>query len=131
IKTKTGTLLLRLQSIFDNEKTENNNQISEQYNFENSYIRTENTLGAVFSSELFKQKLRYTAGLNLSNNNHSVSSEFDKSINVILPDISLSYRISNHLNASIGYRSSLGGYSSLNFLSGNIIENYRTELIAN
>lgn len=131
IKTKTGTLLLRLQSIFDNEKTENNNQISEQYNFENSYIRTENTLGAVFSSELFKQKLRYTAGLNLSNNNHSVSSEFDKSINVILPDISLSYKISNHINASIGYRSSLGGYSSLHFLSGNIIENYRTELISN
>src|SRR5690606_30465393 len=124
-------LSLRLQSLSDNEKVKNNNQISQLYNFENSYIRTENTLGAVFSSQLFKQKLRYTAGLDFSNNNHSVSSVFDKSINVILPDISLSYRISNHLNASIGYRSSLGGYSSLNFLSGNIIENYRTELIAN
>jgi hypothetical protein len=131
INTNVGTLSLRLQSLSDNEKVKNNNQISQLYNFENSYIRTENTLGAVFSSQLFKQKLRYTAGLDFSNNNHSVSSVFDKSINVILPDISLSYRISNHLNASLGYRSSLGGYSSLNFLSGNIIENYRTELIAN
>lgn len=131
IKTNIGTLSLRLQSLLDNEKVKNNNQISEQYNFENSYIRTENTLGAVFNSQLFKQKLRYTAGLNLSNNNHSVSSEFNKSINVILPDISLSYRISNQLNASLGYKSSLGSYSLLNFLSGNIIENYRTELVAN
>lgn len=131
IRTNIGALSLRLQSLLDNEKTNNSNQISEQYNFENSYIRTENTLGAVFNSQLFKQKLRYTAGLDFSNNNHSVASEFDKSINVILPDVSLSYRITNHISTSVGYKSSLGGYSSLNFLSGNIIENYRTELISN
>lgn len=131
IKTNIGTLSLRLQSLLDNEKVKNSNQISEQYNFKNSYIRTENTFGAVFSSQLFKQKLRYTAGLGFSNNNHSVSSEFNKSINVILPDVSLSYRISNHINTSVGYKSSLGSYSSLNFLTGNIIENHRTELISN
>lgn len=131
IRTNSGTLSFRLQSLLDNEKTKNSNQISEQYNFENSYIRTENTLGAVFNSQLFKQKLRYTAGLDFSNNNHSVSNKFNKSINVILPDVSLSYRISNHINTSFGYKSSLGSYSLLNFLSGNIIENHRTELISN
>src|SRR5690606_11851027 len=93
IRTNSGTLSLRLQSLLDNEKIKNSNQISEQYNFDNSYIRTENTFGAVFNSQLFKQKLRYTAGLDFSNNNHSVSNKFNKSINVILPDVSISYRL--------------------------------------
>lgn len=130
-KLKKGAVTLKLLSSLENETFKSNNSIGNVFNFTDTYHSTENNLDVKYNYYFFKDKLSFVAGLNLSNNNYVLSSKFNEKINVVLPNISLAYRLIKNLSLSSSFRTSLGKFSILNFLNNPIIENYRTQTLGN
>jgi uncharacterized membrane-anchored protein len=130
IKLKNSNLDVKFLSSFDNENLTNSNEISNNYNFNNSFSIASNSFSVLYSSDLSK-KIKYTASLEYIINIQNFSSKFNEKINAFLPNINLSYGFIKNLNFTVGYSSKLNNPTIYNFITGNLIENYRTELISN
>ncbi|MCZ8089420.1 MAG: TonB-dependent receptor [Flavobacterium sp.] len=112
-------------STIDNETLSNENNIGQLYEFNDTFTLTTNNLSLIYTSDNTK-KLKYTLGLEFSNNNHSQKNIFTNTINSWLPSINLSYKISNKVSSFLGYSIKQNNPSIYNLISGNLIENQRT-----
>jgi hypothetical protein len=125
LKLQKNILDFKFISTLDNETLSNKNNVGSVYNFSDNFLLTSNSLSTIFTSDTGK-KLRYTMSLELMNNNHEHNRNFKETINVVLPSIHLSYRLSDKTSYSLGYNSKLNSPTIYNFISGNLIENQRT-----
>lgn len=130
-KLKKGQISAQFLSSNENETYKNQNTIGQHYNFTDSFYKTENNLGIKYFTYFFKDKIIFTSELNYSNNKYTISYKFNEQINYILPSVSLTYLMLKNLSISSSYKASKNDFSILNFLSNDLIENYRTRIIAN
>lgn len=131
LKFKKGNLTSILMSLYDNEQINNKNSIEGNYNFSNSFFRTNNSASLKYSSTIFKEKTSYSLGLTLLNNKLTIHNKETSTITSILPTVSIGYNFNKEIKSSIGLNSNFENSTILSFLSGNIINNYRSELINN
>lgn len=127
LKLKKSILDLKFISTLDNEILSNDSNINASYFFEDDYLLMSNDLSVIFLSNREK-KFKYSANLAFVNNNHSVRDNFKQTINVVLPKINLSYRISKNSSYSLGYTAKLDNPNLYNFISGNMVKDQRTIL---
>jgi hypothetical protein len=131
IKINSGTFSVRILSVLDQEKISNDNNMGNDFNLENTFQKIENIIGTKYNTSLFNKKLHFILGLDYVNNQYKMKSVFEENISALLPNVNLSYKINKRINIFGGYEASLNGFSSLQFLTGNMIENYRTLLLRN
>lgn len=124
-KINKSTLDFKIVSTLDNESLSNNNNISSLYNFNDNFKLSSNSISSFFTSNNSK-KIKYNFNFEFVNNNHEFKNNFKRTINVVLPKINLSYRITSKTNYSVGYNLKLNNPNVYNFISGNLIENQRT-----
>ena len=131
IKFKKGSLTSILLSLYDNDQINNKNSSEGNYNFSNSFFRTNNSFSSKYNSTFMKEKISYSFGLSLINNKLTIPGKETSTISVILPSISIGYNFNKEIKSSISLNSNLENPTILSFLSGNMINDYRSELINN
>lgn len=125
IKLKKSDLIVKFNSIIDNETLTNNSNISSDYKFKDTFSILSNNLSVSFSSTLTK-KIKSTIGVEYVNNNQFKPNTFNEKINLILPSINLSFKILEKFSCFIGYSMKQNNPNINNFISGNLLENQRT-----
>ncbi|MFY8188590.1 MAG: hypothetical protein ACOVLC_11600 [Flavobacterium sp.] len=127
LKLKKSSLDLKFVSTLDNESLSNDNNISSSYLFEDHFSLVSHTMSLNFLSDREK-KFKYAVNLSFVNNHHLVRDNFEETINILLPKINLSYRLSKNSSYSIGYTAQLDNPNLYHFTSGNLVKDQRTIL---
>ncbi|CAM3667703.1 TonB-dependent receptor [Flavobacterium gelidilacus] len=129
-KRKKGSYTINFKSIFDNENLNNYSLENLQYNFDTRFYKTNNSLAFKYNYTS-NEKFKYNLGLDFINYNYNVSNKLNQTVNDILPNINLTYKFNSKLSATLGYNATINNPSIYNFLDGDIVQDYRTILIAN
>ncbi len=135
LKAKTSMLFdknsldIKFISTIDNESLRNNS-FTEMYQIDNTFTLASNNFNLTYLSQP-TNKFKYILTLDFINNHNIFATKFNNSINSVLPGLTFSYKFSKKLSSSIGYSSKLNNVNIYNFLTGNLIENYRSEIVSN
>lgn len=127
-KIKYGDFLFQTYTGLKQEKLNNNLEKLSDFKINDSYTSNENIVKLQFTSFIPGRKLNYGLGLKFDNVNHYYKKDEQKTINALLPNAYLAYNFSSKFLANLNYSSSLNGFNIYNFLSGNLVNDYRTFL---
>lgn len=131
LKKKYGVWNFYLLSTIDTQKFDNINLFLDKGTFKDDYLMNSNTAGVTFGSKLFNSKLNYSLGGELVNNNYDFYSKYKNSTYCILPKATVNYEFNKKLKISLNYNKTNKVPSIHNFLSGNVLQDYRTIQLAN
>lgn len=120
-------LIFRGFSGYSHENVNNNAANEQLYQFNSTYKKQENLVGIQYQGIAQKPVFSYSLGLQYNNTSHLFNTTSNKqSINVLLPNLSVSKNLGKGLSAYASYNTNLSSFSVLQFLTGNMIDDYRS-----
>lgn len=125
-KSGTNKIVFRAYTGRDRERLNNYINVLPLYQLTDNYEKREHILGAEYQGVLTKSGLSYSLGLQYNATNHFFVPDSKKSIMAVLPNASVSYNLKNGFSAFVSYNSNLTGLSVYQFLTGNVIDDYRS-----
>lgn len=125
-KLGSDKLIFRTYFGRSNEHLNNNLDDLNAYQLNDDYNKSEHIIGVQYQGTLKKPLFNYSLGFQYNYTNHSYLLDSKKALGAILPNFSISRNLRENLSAYISYNSNLNGFSILNFLSKNIVDDYRS-----
>lgn len=90
------------------------------------YNKAEHIIGVQYQGTLKKPLFNYSLGLQYNYTTHSYLLDTKKALSVVLPNFSISRNLNKNLSTYFSYNANLNGFSILNFLSKNLVDDYRS-----
>jgi len=128
LKIGNDKLIFRMYSGLSKEYLNNNIDELNEFKFNDTYKKTENIIGVQYQGNIQKPTFNYSLGLQYNYSNYFYAFDTNKVIGTVLPNLSLSKNLSRNLLAYVAYSSQINSFTILNFLSGNLVDDYRSYL---
>lgn len=125
-KLGNDKLIFRTYVGRSNEHLNNNLDQLTPYQLNDDYNKTESIIGIQYQGTLKKPMFNYSLGFQYNNTNHSYLLNSKKALSAILPNLSISRNLGKNLTSYISYNSKINGFSILNFISNNLVDDYRS-----
>lgn len=125
-KLGMNNLIFQAYSGWENEHLSNHITELSSFQLNDKYEKKEHSFSLQYQGTLKNSGLSYNLGLQYNDTNHFLYNHSKKSITAILPNASISYGLTKNSTVFGSYNSNLNGFSVHQFLTGNIIEDYRS-----
>ncbi|UUV22703.1 carboxypeptidase-like regulatory domain-containing protein [Paenimyroides aestuarii] len=128
-KLGSDKLIFRTYLGRSNEHLNNNLDDLKSYQLNDDYNKSEQILGVQYQGTLKKPLFNYSLGFQYNYTNHSYLLGSKKAVSAILPNFSISRNLNKNLSSYFAYNANLNGFSILNFLSNNLVDDYRSYIL--
>ena len=125
-KLGNDKLIFRTYLGRSNEHLNNNLDELNSYQLNDDYNKSEHIIGVQYQGTLKKTLFNYSLGFQYNYTNHSYLFDSKKALGAILPNFSISRNLNKNLSTYFSYNANLNGFSILNFLSKNLVDDYRS-----
>ena len=125
-KLGSDKLIFRTYLGCSNEHLNNNLDDLNAYQLNDDYNKSEQIVGVQYQGSLKKPLFNYSLGFQYNYTNHSYLLGSKKALSAILPNFSISRNLNKNLSSYFAYNANLNGFSILNFLSNNLVDDYRS-----
>lgn len=128
LKIGNDKLIFRAYTGLSKEHLNNHVDELNLFQLNDTYKKAENIIGLQYQGYIQKPTFNYNLGLQYNYSNYFYSANAQKVVKAVLPNFSISKNISKSLVSYVSYSSQINSFSILNFLTANMIDDYRTYL---
>lgn len=121
----------KLQSTLFNEQLVHDNTLAGNFTFESNFLKAKNLISSIVTRDFLNAKLQLQLLFDFQNDSYQVRNKFNKSIFSFLPAFAFKYRLTNNLLLSAQHGLESENYNPNQFLTGNVLKDYRTVLLQN